>query len=66
MQKAGGPGDIPEWKDHIESLTPFQRALFAQKLGITDRTVFNWANGVTSPTEAMVERITALIKRGKK
>lgn len=66
MQKAGGPGDIPEWKAHVMRMTPFQRGVFAQKLGITDRTAFNWSNGLTEPTDSMKERITKLIKRGKK
>lgn len=66
MQKAKGPGDIPEWKGYLENLTPFRRGLFAQKLGITDRTVFNWANGVTTPSEAMRERIAKIIKRGER
>lgn len=47
-------------------MTPFQRGVFAQKLGITDRTAFNWSNGLTEPTDSMKERITKLIKRGKK
>ena len=66
MQKAEGPGDIPEWKAHVISLSPFQRNIFAGKIGVTERTAFNWANGLTEPTDAMKERITKLIKRGKK
>lgn len=66
MQKAKGPGDIPEWPSYIASMTPFQRGQLAQKLGVTERTAFSWAKGATVPSEAMQERITKIIKRGKK
>lgn len=66
MQNAEGPGQIPEWKEKLSLMTPHARTLLAVALGVTERTVFNWAKGVSEPTEAMVIRISSQLKKVKK
>ena len=66
MQNAEGPGDTPEWKAKLIAMTPHARTLLAVALGVTERTVFNWAKGASEPTEAMVARICSQLKKGKK
>lgn len=63
MQKAEGPGDIPEWKFRLASLSPFARIRFAFALGVTDRTVKNWIDGKTEPNEATAQRIKKQLKK---
>lgn len=68
MQKAEGPGDTPEWKIKLGLLGPFARAKFAVSIGATARTVKNWADGKTDPSDATIERIKkqlSKIKGGK-
>ena len=57
MQKEEGPGGIPEWKIKLGLLGPFARAKFAVGIGATARTVKNWADGKTIPSDATIERI---------
>lgn len=63
MQNAEGPGDIPEWKTKLLALTPHARTLLAVALGVTERTVWNWAKGASEPTEAMVARINRRMQK---
>jgi len=66
MQNTAGPGDIPEWKVLVVALSPAQRVAFAESIGVTERTVKNWADGKTMPNERVVQRIVKTQRRGKK
>ena len=57
MQNAEGPGDIPEWKSKLASMHPHKRSRFALALGVTERTVKNWIDGKSAPSDATIERI---------
>ena len=57
MQNAEGPGDTPEWKTKLAAMGPLKRSRFALVLGVTDRTVKNWIDGKSVPSDATVERI---------
>jgi len=66
MQNTAGPGDTPEWKVLAAALSPAQRVSFAESIGVTERTVKNWADGKTTPNERVVQRIAKMQRRGKK
>lgn len=63
MQNASAPGDIPEWKAKLSSLTRSERYEMAIRLGVTERTVSNWTNGITNPNAVT---IAAILRKGKR
>lgn len=68
MQNDAGPGDIPEWKAKLSDLTPAKRVKFAESLGVTDRTVKNWADGKARPNDRTIKRVLKALRHadGKK
>lgn len=57
MQNTTEPGDTPEWKKKLKGLSSTNRQMLAIALGVSDRTLQNWANGKTAPRAYAVHRI---------
>ena len=66
MEKQKAPDVTPEWKTRILSMSPYQKTVFGLALGVTQRTVSNWADGKSKPSDATERRIVAQIKKGTK
>jgi DNA-binding XRE family transcriptional regulator len=55
--------EIPEWVDAYNALTPAEKVQLAKRIGVTLRTVQNWAAGTCSPSRMAAKKIPAAFKR---
>lgn len=63
MSKDKAPGVIPEWKEQFAAMSPAEQAEIAVRIKVSPRTVWNWANGKSTPTRASAEAIKRAFKR---
>jgi hypothetical protein len=65
MEKQKAPDVTPEWKTTLIAMLPYKRVLLAVSLGVTERSIFNWAKGISHPSPMMVQRIISQLKKIK-
>jgi len=63
MSKTKAPGVIPEWSEAFHDLTPAEKVQLAKRIGVTLRTVQNWAAGTCGPSRMAAKKIPAAFKR---
>ena len=57
MRPKKAPDVTPEWGAEFLALSTADRFKISQALGVTERTVFNWAKGKTIPSKASADAV---------
>lgn len=63
MSKTEAPGVIPEWAKQFSDLSGEERGRLALEIGVTERTVRNWAQGRSKPCRAIADAIRRAFRR---
>ena len=63
MTKHTEPGVIPEWAQQFHDLSTVERMQLALAIGVTERTIQNWAKGRSKPNRATAEAIRRAFRR---
>lgn len=63
MSKTKAPGVTPEWSEAFHNLKPAEKVDLARYIGVTLRTVQNWAAGTCVPSRMAAKKIPAAFKR---
>ena len=63
MSKTEAPGVIPEWAKAFHDLSTSERMELALAIGVSERTVQNWAKGRSKPNRATAEAIRRAFRR---
>lgn len=63
MSKIKAPGGTPEWSEAFHNLKPAEKVDLARYIGVTLRTVQNWAAGTCGPSRMAAKKIPAAFKR---
>ena len=63
MDNTTAPGVIPEWAPFFQRMSPNERLRAAIAIGVTPRTIDNWATGRTLPTRNHAEAIRKAAKK---
>jgi DNA-binding XRE family transcriptional regulator len=45
---------IPQWQAKLRTLLTVDRMALGLKMGVTERTIYNWAHGKSAPSKATV------------
>jgi transcriptional regulator with XRE-family HTH domain len=63
MRNKTVPGPLSDWQDKLQKLLTVDRQAIGCELGVTERTVYNWAHGKSTPRP---QDLKWLIRWGKK